>query len=154
MPSGSSTRSEAAPIPRQSKTALGQIGRLKGSSKIVIRLEPKDGSRAPTLLREASYRTWKGPVWYSELARDKFEGVYPAPDHTTWVLLPGKTNSAAVNIACYLPGRSGLLPLPPGTGRLENLSAWVVQKSDLGAVLAEGPGLGDIRRPLRTGGHD
>jgi protein-glutamine gamma-glutamyltransferase len=31
--------------------------------------------------------------------------------------------------------------LPTGTGRLENLSAWVVQKNNLGAVLAEGPGL-------------
>ena len=59
--------------PMQSKTALGHIGWLKGSSKIVIRLEPKDGSRAPTLLREASYRTWKGQAWYSEVAREKFE---------------------------------------------------------------------------------
>ena len=127
--------------PMQSKTALGHIGWLKGSGKIVIRLEPRPGSRAPTLLREASYRTWKGQVWYSELARDTFESVYDVPHPTTWVLLPGKTNSAAVNIACYLPGRSGLLPLPTGTGRLENLSAYVLQKSSLGAVLAEGPGL-------------
>jgi hypothetical protein len=127
--------------PRQSKTSLGQIGWLKGSNKIVIRLAPRDGSRAPTLLREASYRTWKGQVWYSELALDKLESVFESADHTTWVLLPGKTNTAAVNIACYLPGRSGLLPLPTGTGRLENLSAWVVQKSIMGAVLAEGPGL-------------
>jgi len=127
--------------PTQSKTALGHIGRLKGSSKIVIRLEPRAGSRTPTLLREASYRTWKSQVWYSELSFDKFESVFEAADHTTWVLLPGKTNSAAVNIACYLPGRSGLLPLPTGTGRLENLSAYLLQKNSLGAVLAEGPGL-------------
>jgi hypothetical protein len=127
--------------PRQSKTALGQIGGLKGSSKIVIRLEPREGSRAPTLLRQASYRTWKGQVWYSELAQDRLESVFEAADHTTWVLVPGKADTTAVNIACYLPGRSGLLPLPTGTGRLENLSAWVVQKSSLGAVLVEGPGL-------------
>ena len=62
--------------PMQSKTALGHIGRLKTSSKIVIRLEPKEGSRAPALLREASYRTWKGQVWFSEVARDQFENVY------------------------------------------------------------------------------
>ena len=127
--------------PRQSKTALGQIGGLKGSSKIVIRLEPREGSRAPTLLRQASYRTWKGQVWYSELSQDRLESVFEAADHTTWVLVPGKADTTAVNIACYLPGRSGLLPLPTGTGRLENLSAWVVQKSSLGAVLVEGPGL-------------
>jgi hypothetical protein len=127
--------------PIQNKTALGHIGRLKGSSKIVIRLEPKDGSRAPPLLREASYRTWKGQVWYSEVTRDKYEGVYEGTNHTTWVLLPGNTNSAAVNLACYLPGRSALLPLPTGSGRLENLSAFVLYKNSLGAVLAEGPGL-------------
>ena len=50
-------------------------------------------------------------------------------NHTTWVLLPGKTNSAAVNLACYLPGRHALLPLPTGSGRLENLSAFVLQKN-------------------------
>jgi hypothetical protein len=131
----------AAADPTQSKMALGQIGRLKGSSQIVIRLEPKDGNRAPALLREASYRTLKGQVWYSEVTRDKYEGVYEETNHTTWVLLPGNTNSAAVNLACYLPGRSALLPLPTGCGRLENLSAFMLYKSSLGAVLAEGPGL-------------
>jgi hypothetical protein len=127
--------------PMQSKTSLGQIGWLKGSSKIVIRLEPKDGSQAPALLREASYRIWKGQTWYSEVGREKFEGISESADHTTWVLLPAKTNSAAVNLACYLPGRSALLPLPPGSGQLENLPAFLLQKSSLGAVLAEGPGL-------------
>jgi len=127
--------------PMKSRTTLGQIGSLKGSSAIVIRLEPKEGSRAPTLLREASYRTWKGPVWYSEVAQDNFENVYEETNHTTWVLVPGGTNSAAVNLSCYLPGRMALLPLPPGSGQLDNLSAFLVQKSSLGAVLAQGPGL-------------
>ena len=57
------------------------------------------------------------------------------------MLVSGKTNSAAVNIACYLPGGLGLLPLPPRSGQLENLSAFGLEKSALGAVLAEGPGL-------------
>ncbi|MCX6927545.1 MAG: hypothetical protein NT154_30710, partial [Verrucomicrobia bacterium] len=77
--------------PLQSKTALGHIGKLKGSSRIVIRLEPKDGSHAPSLLREASYRTWKGQVWYSDLARDNFESVFEETNHTTWTFVPGKT---------------------------------------------------------------
>ena len=127
--------------PMRSRTALGQIGRLKGSNKIVIRLEPKEGSRAPTLLREASYRTWKGQVWYSEVSRDKFETVFETTNHTTWVLLPGNSNSATVNLSCYLPGKCALLPLPTGCGRLENLSAFLLYKNSLGAVLAEGPGL-------------
>ena len=126
---------------QQSKTSLGQIGRLKGSSKIVIRLEPKDGSRVPPLLREASYRTWKSQVWYSEVSRDKFDKIYEPTNHTTWVLLPGTTSSEAVNLSCYLPGLVGLLPLPTASTRLENLPAFMLYKSSLGAVLAEGPGL-------------
>jgi transglutaminase-like putative cysteine protease len=126
--------------PMRSKTSLGQIGRLKHSGKIVIRLEPKDGTRAPALLREASYRTYKTGTWYSEVSKDWFDPVLDDTNHTTWVLLPG-TNDVAVNIACYLPGGDALLPLPPGTGRLENLSAFTVHKNSLGAVRAEGPGL-------------
>ena len=127
--------------PMQSKTSLGQIGLLKGSSKIVIRLEPRDGNRAPALLREASYRTWKGQTWYSDINLDKFDSVYEETNHTTWPLIPGKTNSAAVNLACYLRRGSDLLPLPPGSGQLENLSAYLLQKSGMGVVLAAGPEL-------------
>ena len=127
--------------PTQSKTSLGQIGWLKGSSKIVIRLEPKEGSRAPTLLREASYCTWKGQAWFSDNTRDQFESVYPGVNPTSWELVPGRTNSAMVNLACYLPEGKGLLPLPPGSAQLENLSAFGLGKSALGDVLATGPGL-------------
>jgi protein-glutamine gamma-glutamyltransferase len=127
--------------PTQSETRLGQIGWLKGSSKIVIRLEPKGGSRAPTLLREASYRTWKGHSWHSDLTEDSYEPVSEETNHTTWVLLSGNTNHATVNLACYLRGGQGLLPLPTDCGRLENLSAWTLRKTPLGAVVADGPGL-------------
>ena len=127
--------------PMQSRTSLGQLGVLKGSGRIIIRLETREGSRAPELLREASYRTWKGRTWSSDLARDPFENVYEEPNPTTRVLIPGKTNNAAVKIASFLRGGRGLLPLPAGSGQLENLSAWGLQKSGLGAVLAEGPGL-------------
>ena len=80
-------------------------------------------------------------IWYSDIARDKFENVYEETNHTTWVLLPGKTNSAAVNLACYLPGGIALLPLPTGSGRLENLSAFLCRRAAWAPSLAEGPGL-------------
>jgi hypothetical protein len=140
-PSWFSREAGGSADPMQSKTALGHIGRLKLSGKIVIRLEPKEGSQAPALLREASYRTYKAGVWYSEIVRDKCEPVVEATNHTTWFPLPGKTNSAAVNLGCYLSGGTGLLPLPAGSGRLENLPAWSLKMNALGAVLADGPGV-------------
>ncbi len=127
--------------PSQSRTALGQIGRMKLSGAIVIRLEIPNRSAPPAYLREASYRLYKAPMWAVGGRTNDFAGVNAETNGTTWVLLPGKTNTATVNIACYLDGGEALLPLPTGSGRLENLPAYVLQQNSAGAVLAIGPGL-------------
>lgn len=49
--------------PISSKTQIGQIGQLKQSGSIVIRLELKDGTPAPPLLRTASYRSYQNGAW-------------------------------------------------------------------------------------------
>ena len=135
--------------PDRSSTALGQIGRLKNSSRIVIRLKPKIGG-APTYLREATYRVFRSPSWFSSARPVDFKDVIVLTNGTTAVLLPGKTNSGRVEVACYIEGRNrdngearGLFPLPTGCGRLENLPAFgfTVKTNNAGAVLAEGPGL-------------
>ncbi len=139
--------------PRQSITSMGQIGKLKLSAKIIIRLEPEIVGQTPTYLREASYRSYGAlnQTWTAGGPRNDFEAVAPEPDNTSWVLVPGKAGAASVNIACYLNGRSrdgdpeGVLPLPSGCSRLSNLpvgSAVIeLQKSHGGAVLATGSGL-------------
>jgi transglutaminase-like putative cysteine protease len=120
---------------------LGNIGRLKTSGEIVIRLEAKKGA-APSLLREASYPNYRQQTWYADISETDFERVREETDPGTFVLLLQKTNQpSAVRIGCYLGGGKSLLPLPEGAGRLEHLVAYELQKSGLGAVLAQGPGL-------------
>jgi protein-glutamine gamma-glutamyltransferase len=127
--------------PLRSKTGLGHIGRLKGSNKIVIRLEPGPDQLPPELLREASYRSYKTQTWYSDTSEKDFFDVRET-NNTTYVLVPGKTNTFAVSIACYLRGGVALLPLPPACGRLENLPNLIsLQRNPLGDVLVQGPGL-------------
>jgi hypothetical protein len=138
--------------PTQSVTAIGQIGNLELSPRIVIRLQPKEVGVVPDYLREASYRIYsaRNQTWYAGGSRNDFQSVSAEPDTTTWVLLPGKA-AASVNIACYLNGRSrdgdpeGVLPLPTGCRRLENLpaisSVIALQTNQTGAVLATGLGL-------------
>lgn len=135
--------------PKESRTEIGHIGRMKLSGKIVIRLEPKNGATVPTYLREASYRIYESQIWHAGSSRKDFTGIAETPFNSgKWLLLPNQTNPATVNIACYLNGFNvqsrnpeGLLPLPLDCGRLENLPAYVLQKNSAGAVLAEGPGL-------------
>jgi hypothetical protein len=135
---------------RQSLTAIGQIGKLKLSAQIVIRLKTKNGGPPPAYLREASYRSYNLQTWRAGMAGNEFADLQPERNNTTWVLLPGRTNRSTVNIACYLGGRSqklsvpeGLLPLPTGSSRLENVPGSVasITANKTGAVLAAGPGL-------------
>jgi hypothetical protein len=133
--------SRKSPDPYQSKTALGQIGRIKLSSKIMIRVQPIGANPVPTLLRENSFRTYKAQTWYAGNSRNDFENVLEETNRATWILLRQKTNTADVNLACYLPGGKALLPLPAGSGRLENLWAYLLEKNSAGAVRATGPGL-------------
>jgi protein-glutamine gamma-glutamyltransferase len=135
--------------PKETLTDIGHIGRMKTSSKIIIRLEPKDGALAPGYLRVASYRLYASQMWSAGSSRSDFANVPETPPRSgTWPLLRGKASRATVNIACYLDGANaedhnpqGLLPLPMDSVQLENLPAYVLQKNGAGAVLAEGPGL-------------
>lgn len=131
----------------KSRTALGRVGNLKLSDAIVIRVEPRGTDPVPTYLREASYRQYRGQVWYAGTSRNDYVRVNEdPPESTNWPLIPGKTNLSAVTIACYLEGYenetpAGLLPLPPGTARLEKLPAYLLNRNSAGAVMAQGPGL-------------
>ena len=131
----------------ETRTAIGQIGSIKTSGRIVIRLEPRNGSRTPTYLREASYRLYRSPAWFAGSSREDFQSVGESPPNSgNWILLPGTTNTQSVSIACYLTGvrnnePAGLLPLPAGVGQMEKLPAYLLSYNSAGAVLAVGPGL-------------
>jgi hypothetical protein len=122
------------------RTALGQVGRLKLSDSIVLRLETENGEDPPELLRETSYRSFKVQAWYAGLTRNDFEPVQPETNTTSFTLVH-KINPMSVQISSFLYRGHDLLPLPEGTGRLDDLQAYVLQKNPLGAVLAEGPGM-------------
>ena len=122
-------------------TDLGRAGELKLSGTIVLRLETP-AEKPPPLLREASYRIFRRRSWLAETTTNDWREISSTePNGTTYVLFPGKTNLASLNIGCYLEGGNDLLPLPSGTARLENLMAIELQRNPLGAVLDKGPGL-------------
>src|SRR5262249_27731769 len=98
-------------------------------------------SAVPKLLREASYRAFRGQGWFAGNTAKDFENLSPEPDGDTWVLVPERTNAARVQIASYLPGGSGLLALPRGSVRLEKLPAFILEKSGGASIRAQGPGL-------------
>lgn len=126
---------------KESRTALGSMGRFKLSGKIIFRIETKNNQPPPALLREASYAIYRSPIWYGTGTDKDFELILPEADETSWTLRNSRTNDTVATVAGYLPNGRGLLPLPNGVSRLRNLPAAVLESNRLGVIRMDaGPG--------------
>lgn len=130
--------------PYQSTTDIGQIGELKQSDRIRLRITLPQDMRVPLLLHRASYNAYVSPTW---LARDvTFVAVGAEPDRSSWVLSdPGSAagladaGGTASRIVVSQPVERGkaVLALPNGTVRIEQLPVPGMQRNPLGAVAIE-----------------
>jgi hypothetical protein len=121
------------------RTAIGSVGRLKLSNRIVLRLRT-DNIGPPERLREASYSIYRAPIWSNR--ERNFGNVTAEDENTRWKLLPDKHSRRSVNIAQYLRGGAGLLTLPTGCSEITELAAANVQTNFYAATWAGGaPGL-------------
>jgi len=122
----------------RTRSAIGRIGRLKLSNRIVAQVET-DGHEPPGLLREAAYEQFKSPSWFT--TRRTREAVTPESDGVTWILHPGMPAQRSAVISHFLDGGVGLLAVPAGTVQLRDLNVVQLDQTPNGAVrAAEGPG--------------
>ena len=99
--------------PFWSHLTFGDIGRLKTSGKILLRLET--AGENPQLLRLASYESYSKNSWHSSREFD-----YLPVTNLGWDLLPSPhVEGKTVAIEYYLPKKKGLLPHPYGSFRVE-----------------------------------
>ncbi|HEX9584133.1 MAG TPA: transglutaminase-like domain-containing protein [Gammaproteobacteria bacterium] len=127
--------------PFSAHTAMGHIGRLKQSDRIVLRVTDVDGEGVPVLLREATYRDFSKNIWMA--GKTAFQEQIPDFEGTTWALesYPGE-NSRRVRVARSLIRDKGLLVVPPGTFQIEQLPVEQLERHPLGALkVNRGPGL-------------
>lgn len=124
---------------KESRTSMGAIGTLKGSSRIMLRVEIPDGNPVPHLLRQAVYQNFTSPTWRS--TSRTFSLLNWETNETSWILSP-VPGSNAVTIASYLDGGRGLLCAPEGLRRFDNLPVFQLETNYLGVIRsASGPGL-------------
>jgi len=134
--------------PFKSSTALGEIGEVKLSPRILLRVESANGTRPPALLREASYNVYNAPTWYAVDAA--FISVSPEADGATWKLGPPVPERGRVTVAAYLRRGKGVLPAPSGARQLDNLLVVELAKNPLGSVRVD-EGLGLVRYAAHFG---
>lgn len=124
--------------PYRAYTAIGQIGELKLSDRIVLRVRPGPNGEKPDLLHEASYQTFARNMWVSR--RTRFEELPSSAVGTAWHIAEEPAHMASVSIATRLRNGKGLLAVPGGTRRLTDLPVDAVYRNGLGALkVLEGP---------------
>lgn len=120
--------------PYRARTAIGDVGRVKLSDRIVLRVRtPQDAdrpARAP-LLRTAAYQRYAAGGWTAHdhvFARLQEQG-------TSWDIARGAGQS--LDVSAWLTDGRALLALPANTYRMEGLRVARAERNGLGAVRVE-----------------
>ncbi|MDX1433091.1 MAG: transglutaminase domain-containing protein [Gammaproteobacteria bacterium] len=130
--------------PYRAYTAIGQIGKLKLSDRIVLRVRSEGGGRVPRLLRESTYETFARNMWVSR--RSEFQELDSIAEGTAWIIHELTPLARAVTVSAYLPNGKGVIAVPGGTERIERLPVDGLYRNRLGALkVLRGPELIEYR---------
>ena len=130
-------------------TAIGSIGTLKLSGRIVMRVTAEAG-QAPQLLHTATFTSYAASQWMAASRGSKaFE---PTAGGRAWDLAASGKESARAKLATSLIGLPAWLPLPDRTVRIEAAQDMALRRDPYGAVqVEEGPSLATYDVSFRPG---
>jgi hypothetical protein len=117
--------------PLKAQTSIGQIGRLKSSDQIMFRIDVADGEPVPRFLQEAVYDLAFETNW--SVMEPGFEQVEHVDDFI-WDIGINEPDDTLVDIYHEFHRDQELIPLPPGTTRIQDLPAINIQKSQYGVI--------------------
>ena len=126
---------DARTDPYRSSSAIGHLGDLKQSDRIVLHVTVAEGARPPFLLHRASYDTYASTTWYADKA--PFTRVNAAADSSTWILDDAHGAVSRMVVSERVERNKAVLSLPNGTVRIERLPAGGMMRNTLGAVEIE-----------------
>ena len=122
--------------PLKSSTAMGEIGQLKLSNAIIMRVKlASDSTSGNFLLQKAVYTQLLKETW---VTRSDFKPIEPSAEKDVWVLNPMKGNMHRMMIFSKSKRSRAVLVLPPGTNKISNLKVENCYKNSLQTVKVEG----------------
>ncbi|MGD1899423.1 MAG: transglutaminase-like domain-containing protein [Phormidesmis sp.] len=126
--------------PDGNSTRMGSVGRLKLSNSIAFRVKADQAlpDTFPVLLQEATYNQYKLSTWTAE--NSLFSDVPPGSDDGEWILGPATEQDVTLTISTDLERGDGILTLPRGTSRLQQLPVEEMQRNQFGAVQVNAKG--------------
>jgi len=126
--------------PFKTYTALGEIGDLKFSDEIVLRVSFDDYVPGkPYLLHNATYNRFASSNWFAKYGFERIEGKQ---NGTFWQVNPPKNNSQKMTLYFRLQKGKAVLSLPPGVIDISEMKAGGCEKNALQVIrIEDGPSL-------------
>ena len=127
--------------PNQRNTAIGDIGAVKLTNKIVLRVKPDAENLEPKLLRRVTYNNYNSGIWVA--VKSEFE---PLKFSNDTIILPDlelvnnkivrryRNDLEGVTIYRYLEEGQNLLNLPDGTRKIGDLPVEEIAQNQYGTV--------------------
>jgi len=120
--------------PNRVTTAIGTIGRLKFSDRILVRVKTAKRLTQPLYLHEATYDSYNYGVWST--SRPAFTLIDPDLGGDSWTLNTLRPEKQAT-IATYMVKDTGVIPLPHGTSNITGTGIIEINQNDDGTVKME-----------------
>lgn len=106
--------------PFKTRTAFGDVGRLKLSGKIIMRLRTEDDDSPPALLKEAGYNVFSTASWFN---RDRNFTTIPYNEKIGWQIADTiRSDAKKLHVEKYFTKSRGLIPYPNGIEQINGLS--------------------------------
>ena len=118
--------------PNQVSTAIGDIGSVKQSNKIGLRVKPAPQQLAPQLLRRAVYNKYSSGFWVA--AKPEFIPVKSSKENAAWILANNLKKFQQITVAENMDEGSTLLKLPAGSYEVEQFPVEKIQQNQYGTV--------------------
>ncbi|CAB5081447.1 hypothetical protein D3OALGA1CA_212 [Olavius algarvensis associated proteobacterium Delta 3] len=120
--------------PFRNVTAIGDVGKLKLSNRIVLRVRPEGDLPASRLLREAGYDLYSSGFWIASDA--KFRSLSPEEDGRSWRVSEDIAVGPPIHVTARLNGEKSVLSLPMGAVFIDHLPVVRMEKNRFGTVRA------------------
>ncbi|WP_058556364.1 transglutaminase domain-containing protein [Thiohalocapsa sp. ML1] len=118
--------------PYRATTAIGDVGRLKGSDRILLRVYPRAPIDGGLLLQSASYDRWFDGTWFT--TGSLFEPLPDADGRRTLLADADAAAGPGERIVMLLRAPEGLLPLPAHAAVVTGLPGKELHRNGFGTV--------------------
>ncbi len=118
--------------PDRKMTAIGQLGRLKLSDRILMRVHTKVENKQPVYLQELTYSKYEYGIW-SNPATD-FNPIQKTSNKKEWILNRTQTVLKSYDVGIYMQDQSAITAIPTNTQSLTGQDLVQIETNENGVI--------------------